>query len=380
MNFKKVIGIDAHSIGLKQGGNETYIKELLKAISEIEHSDFKFLIFLSRNILIPSFLLKKNFKICRVSKNSFLRFMFELPFKTHINKLDLIHTQYHLPFMISCPGIITVHDISFLRFPEFFPKHLFLKFKIFFPYSIKKSVKIITCSEFSKKEIINFYKVEPEKIVVIYYGVSENFKPIEIKENILKKYGIKKPFILTVSNLQPRKNLNRLIKAYLYLLKNKENFSYSLVIVGRKLWLYKEIFEEAKRLGFKDRIVFTDYIPEEDLIYLYNLAEVFVYPSLYEGFGLPVLEAMACGCPVITSNLSSLPEICEKAAILVNPYDIEEIANAIKEVISNANLRNFLKKEGLKQSKKFTWKKTAEETLKVYEKVLYNTKKAKIFD
>ena len=373
MNFKRIVGIDAHSIGLKQGGNETYIRELLRAISKIEHPEFEFLIFLLKNIPVPSFLLKKNFKICRISKNTFLRFGFELPLKTYINKPDLIHTQYHLPFMIPCPGVVTIHDVSFLRFPEYFPKDLLLRFKIFLPYSIKKSIKIITCSEFSKKEIINFYKVKPEKIVVIHYGVSENFKPVEVKEKgkILKKYGIKNSFILAVSNLQPRKNLKRLIKAYLHLLKNKDNFQYSLVIVGRKLWLYKEIFEEVRGLDLKDKIIFTDYIPEKDLIYLYNLSEVFVYPSLYEGFGLPVLEAMACGCPVITSNLSSLPEICEKAAILVNPYDIKAIANAINEVISNNNLRKFLKNEGLKQSQKFSWEKTAEKTLKVYEGVLY---------
>jgi len=224
-----------------------------------------------------------------------------------------------------------------------------------------------------KKEIINFYKVKSEKIVVIHYGVSENFKPVEVKEKekILKKYGIKNSFILAVSNLQPRKNLKRLIKAYLHLLKNKDNFQFSLVIVGRKLWLYKEIFKEVRGLDLNDKIIFTDYIPEKDLIYLYNLAEVFVYPSLYEGFGFPVLEAMACGCLVITSNLSSLPEICEKAAILVNPYDIKAIANAINEVISNNNLRKFLKNEGLKQSQKFSWEKTAKKTLKVYEEVLY---------
>ncbi|MGC8976596.1 MAG: glycosyltransferase family 4 protein [Candidatus Ratteibacteria bacterium] len=367
------IGIDSHAIGLKQGGNETYICGLLKGISQIEDTDFRYFVFLTKGVNPPDFLYEnKYFKFIKVSTSPFIRFLIDIPLITYNKKLNLLHTQYHLPFISYCPGIITVHDVSFLKHPEFFPKQLYLKLKFSLLYSLRKAKKIITCSKFSKKEIIELYHVKDEKIEVIYNGVSENFRPLKINEKteILKKYSITKPYILSVSNLQPRKNLSRLIKAFALLVKNNEKFPYILVIVGRKLWLYKDIFVLVKETNLEDKIIFTDFIPEEDLLYLYNFADVFVYPSLYEGFGLPVVEAMACGCPVITSNLSSLPEIVEDAGIIIDPYDIEEIAKAIKEVICNPELKKSLKFKGLKQSKKFSWKNTAEKTLKVYEEVL----------
>ena len=367
------IGIDAHAIGLRQGGNETYVYGLLNGLSQIEHPDFKYIVFLSEGIPVPEFLLKnKCFSFATVSPSAALRFIVDIPRKTYTEGLNLLHTQYHLPIISRCPGIITLHDVSFLRYPEFFPKKLYWQLKLSLLYSIRKSKKIITVSEFSKREIIKFYDVEQDKVDVIYNGVSENFRPVgqEDKEKILKKYGIKNPYILSVSNLQPRKNLSRLIKAFSSLVKNNEKFSYDLVIVGRKLWLCSEIFNEIREANIQERVILTGYVPEEDLVYLYNFAEVFVYPSLYEGFGLPIVEAMACGCPVITSSVSSLPEVAGKAGIMVNPYDVEEILQAINGIIDNPDLKRNLKIEGLKQSQKFSWKSAAEKTLKVYESVL----------
>ncbi|MCM8830086.1 MAG: glycosyltransferase family 4 protein, partial [Candidatus Omnitrophica bacterium] len=366
-------GIDAHAIGLKQGGNETYALGLLRGLFSIKHPYFNYIVFLSENVPVPEFLLdNEHFSIVRIPRLAYLRFLRDIPIKTYTEKLDLLHTQYHLPLISHCPGIITLHDVSFLRYPEFFPKDIYWRLRISLLYSVRKAKKIITVSEFSKKEIINFYQIENDKVDVVYNGVSENFRPVSIEKNekVLKKYGITKPYILSVSNLQPRKNLCRLIKAFVFLVKNNERFPYKLVIVGKKLWLYNEIFDEIRNSNFIERIVLTDYVPEQDLVYLYNCAEVFVYPSLYEGFGLPVLEAMACGCPVITSNISSLPEIAGNACILIDPYDIDAIAKAIHIVLTDIDLRARLKTAGLKQSQKFSWRRTAEETIKVYDKVL----------
>lgn len=367
----KRIGIDAHAIGLKQGGNETYASGLLYGLSQIECSDFRYIVFLSEGVPAPDFLKKsKYFSIVRVSTHPFLRLLRDIPLRTYTEKLDLLHTQYHLPLISHCHGVITLHDVSFLRYPEFFSKEIYLRLKLSLPYSIRKAKKIITVSEFSKKEIMEFYRIDEKKIDVIYNGISEIFKPVDAEKGILNKYGITKPYILSVSNLQPRKNLSRLIKAFVSLLKSNEKFPYTLVIVGRRLWLYNEIFSEIRNSPYKERIVLTDYVPEKDLVYLYNCADVFVYPSLYEGFGLPVLEAMACGCPVVTSNVSSLPEISGSAAFPVDPYNIDAIAKAILTVITNTYLKERLRAEGLKQSQKFSWKNTAEKTLEVYEQIL----------
>ncbi|MCM8768586.1 MAG: glycosyltransferase family 4 protein, partial [Candidatus Omnitrophica bacterium] len=157
-----------------------------------------------------------------------------------------------------------------------------------------------------------------------------------------------------------------LIQAFVSLVKNDGSFSHQLVIVGQKLWLYNPIFDEVRKSGCEDRIIFTDYLQEEDLVLLYNFADVFVYPSLYEGFGLPVLEAMACGCPVVTSNTSSLPEVVGNAGILVNPFEIEEIAQAVLALLSNQELRVKLKNEGLRQARLFSCRKMAEKILEVY--------------
>ncbi|MCX8082198.1 MAG: glycosyltransferase family 4 protein [bacterium] len=375
MGSEKIIGIDAHAIGLKQGGNETYIIGLLYGLSQIEHPDFSYVVFLSKGIPVPDFLLNdKQFSIERVSQRASLRFLRDIPVRTYTEKLDLLHTQYHTPLISHCHSVITLHDVSFIRYPEFFPEDIYLRLKLSLLYSVRKAKKIITVSEFSKREILKFYKIDEEKIEVVYNGVSEKFRPIDTTkcDKVLENYSVKKPYILSVSNLQPRKNLSRLIKAFISIIKNNPAFPYNLVIVGKKLWLYNEMFDEIRNSNFVERIVLTDYVPEEDLVYLYNGADVFIYPSIYEGFGLPVLEAMSCGCAVVTSNTSSLPEVAGNACVLVDPYNVEEIARAIQNVIRNPDLKMRLKMEGLKQSQKFSWKRSGEMTLKIYEKVLYN--------
>ncbi|MCM8772721.1 MAG: glycosyltransferase family 4 protein [Candidatus Omnitrophica bacterium] len=375
--MKKKIGIDAHAIGLKQGGNETYIKELIKEFTQIDNTEFEFFIFLTEGINIPDFLRnKKNFSIIKVSINPFLRFFINIPISTHLKKLNLLHTQYILPFFTYCPGLITVHDVSFLRYPELFPKNLYFKLKLLLPYNLKKAKKIITDSQFSKEEILKFYRIEEKKIEVIYCGVSEIFRKIcnDKKEEILNKYGIRSSYILTVSNLQPRKNLKRLIKAYTSILKKKKDFPYNLVIVGKKSWLFSEIFEEIRNSNFSKKIILTGYVPENELVYLYNYAEIFVYPSLYEGFGLPVLESMACGTPVITSNRTSLPEIAGDAALFVDPENENEIEKAIIEIIENKKLKEELIKKGNERIKLFSWKETAKKTIETYKSILQNEK------
>ncbi|HPP66847.1 MAG TPA: glycosyltransferase family 1 protein [bacterium] len=367
------IGIDAHSIGLKQGGNERYAEGLLKGISEIETNGFAFTIFLNRLADIPDFIKNiQRFHIERVSVSPLKRLVFDISFKAKYLGLDMLHTQYHLPFFTRIPSVITLHDVSYLRHPEFFPVRERLKMRMFMPVSIKKAKKIITVSHFSKNEILKFHPSAKYKLTTVYYGVSENFKPLDNVniEATLNKYGIARPYILAVSNIQPRKNLNGLLKAFVTLCQQQKDFPCRLVIAGRKLWLYNEIFSEIRRFPVADKIILTDYLKNDELSCLYNGAEMSVYISFYEGFGLPALEAMACGCPVIVSDNSSLPEIVGDAGMLVDPYNVNELASVIKNLFYDKTLRGKLKQKGIEQAKKFSWRKCATETVEIYKQVL----------
>jgi glycosyltransferase involved in cell wall biosynthesis len=233
--------------------------------------------------------------------------------------------------------------------------------------------KIIAISCNTKNDLVRLFKINPQKISVIYDGVDERFIPILDRNKIIqgfKKYNLPEKFFLFVSTLEPRKNVVRLLKAYDKLDKLvsfKATKLPHLVLVGQKGWGYREIFETINGARLKNKIVLLDYIKNEDLLVLYNAALAFVFPSLYEGFGLPVLEALACGCPVITSNISSLPEVGNNACLYVNPYQVDEIALAMKRILTDENLRKELQAKGLIQAKKFSWQKTAKETIKVLE-------------
>ncbi|MCM8825292.1 MAG: glycosyltransferase family 4 protein [Candidatus Omnitrophica bacterium] len=366
------VGIDAHAIGLQQGGNERYIEGLLKGLSEIETHPFRFIVFLNEKAQIPDFL-KNNptFEFKRVSSNPGKRFLFDLS-NTKRYGIELLHTQYHVPFKIKIPSVITLHDVSYLTHPEFFPISERLKMKFMMPYSIKKAKKIITVSEFSKMEILRFYKKARGKTCAIYNGISDCFKPASKAEiqQTLEKHKIGTPYILTVSNLQPRKNLKGLIDSFSKIQRKNPGFPCSLVIVGRKLWLYDEIFVEIRNSEFNEKIIITGYLSNQDIISLYSAAEMFVYVSFYEGFGFPPVEAMACGCPVITSNTSSLPEITGEASIKVNPKNSDEIASTILQLYHDKNLREKLVERGFIQAKKFSWSECAKKTIKVYKEVI----------
>jgi len=303
-----------------------------------------------------------------------LRKLFFIPKLSRSLNLDILHDTY-LGFFFFYPKelkkVITVYDLVPIKFPQTHCIDSILAHKYILKHSLKHTTKIISISYSTKRDITEYFKIPEEKIEVIHLGVDEDYKPLPENEieKIKQKYNLNYPFILYVGTLEPRKNIPTLLKAY-YKLK-KQGLPYKLVITGKKGWKYRNIFELINRLNLQREVVFTGYVPREDLPALYNAADLFVYPSLYEGFGLPPLEAMACGTPVITSNTSSLPEVVGNAGIMVNPYDVNGLAKAMYEVLTNDGLREELRKRGLERAKMLSWKKTAEETLKVYEKV-YN--------
>jgi len=272
--------------------------------------------------------------------------------------------------------ILTIHDLSFLRFKDFFSWrknfwHKMLNLKNL----INRADKIITVSESSKSDILDLFKTSPEKIKVIHSGIEDNFRMIDKNDEsiikIRKKYNLPEKFILFLGTIEPRKNISSLIQAYGQLHAHGRYAEYKLVIAGAKGWKNRNIFKAWSESSFVDDIKFIGYVAREDKIYIYNLAKVFVYPSFYEGFGFPPLEAMACGTPVIASYASSLPEILGRAALLIDPYNTADIAEAIDNVIADKELRNDLVVGGLARAKEYKWGKTAGEYIKLFNAIKY---------
>jgi len=296
----------------------------------------------------------------------------QLPLKLRKLNLDIVHEMSQIPpFLIDfeCGKLVTIHDLSAILYPETFDRLTVIFHRYILPQTLKKTDIVITDSYNSKKDIVKLLDFPEEKVEVVYLGVDEIFKPIEVSENFLKKYNIVGPYILYVGTLEPRKNVPTLLKAF-YKLKKKYNIPHNLVIIGKIGWKYQEIFRILKELKLQKYVILTGYVPRVDLPKFYSSADIFVYPSIYEGFGLPPLEAMACGCPVVTTNVSSLPEVVGDAGIMVSPYDVEMLATAIYNVLTDDSLRKTLSIKGLNRAKKFSWKKTAEKTLEIYRKFI----------
>ena len=275
------------------------------------------------------------------------------------------------PVSKNCRKIVTFHDLSFEYWPEFFSWR-----KRFWHWSLAPRVrmfeadKIIAVSESTKNDLIDLYGAAPEAVKVIYSGVGEEFKQLLRRDcsAVAKKYNLTDNFILYFGTLEPRKNLVGLIEAYeifraKLLMSDVNSLAPALVLAGNRGWLYDEIFSAAKKSRYADDIKFIGFIEPKDKPQLFNLASLFVYPSFFEGFGFPPLEAMACGVPTITSHTSSFPEVVGDSALMIDPYNFDEIAWAIKEVWSDENLKNSLTADGLARVKDFSWDKCARETL-----------------
>ena len=369
------IGINARYIQSPYG-IATYLLNLILNLKKIDNKN-EYVLFFSGDRPIPEVILGAGFDydISKIpTSNQILKLLWPhlyLPYVIKKNKIDLFHeSSFIAPVFKRCPTVITVYDIAYLYIPSCFTYRQKLYFRSLLSGSIKRSDLIIAISENTKKDIINNFAVSPDKVQLVYGGVDETFRPFEDREElerIRKVYKIKGDFILSVSGITPRKNFIRLIKAF-KLLKDQRKIDAQLVVVGGKGWSYEGVFREVALSGLEEEVIFCGYVPKEHLLCLYNMADVFVFPSLYEGFGLPILEAMACATPVVASNASSMPEVCGEAALMVDPHNIEELASAISEVRDNVYLRQALVEKGLEQVNKFSWKKTAEETLAAYVK------------
>jgi glycosyltransferase involved in cell wall biosynthesis len=296
-----------------------------------------------------------------------------IPIEIAIGRVDLFHEPDFVlpPTLPGTPTVLTVHDLSFIRDPESaFPKlRRYLNRVV--PRSVARAAHILADSLATKNDLVGLFGTPPEKITVMYGGVDPRFAPAREPERLAAlraKYSLgPEPFILGLGTVQPRKNYRRLIQAFSNIKSQISNVR--LVIAGGKGWLYDDIFAEVKRLGLEGSVLFPGFVDDDDLPTLYSAAELLAYPSIYEGFGFPVLEAMACGSPVVTSNTSSLPEVGGEAALLVEPTDVEAIAGAILCLLQDADLRRNLIARGFEQAHKFTWEKAAAQLLDLYASV-----------
>jgi len=292
-------------------------------------------------------------------------------------KVDLYHAlAFVAPLALPCPFVMTIYDLSFRRYPEAFRPFNRFYLNTFTRQSAKRAQAIITISESTRQDVIRFFNVAPEKVCTIYCGVDDTFQPLPPAqvEAFRSRQGLPDQFVLFLGTIEPRKNVAGLIKAYSAWHKQDKRAP-KLFVGGGKGWYYEQVFELVTQLGLAEKVIFPGYLPQEDLRLWYNAATMFVYPSYFEGFGLPVLEAMACGTPVITSNVSSLPEVAGDAALLIDPTDTNLLAQTMYQVFSDFDLRQTIRRKGLMRGAMFSWQKTANETNDLYSQTLSATRR-----
>jgi glycosyltransferase involved in cell wall biosynthesis len=291
--------------------------------------------------------------------------------------LDLVHdpTGAMALLLARAPRVLTIHDAIPYVYPQTSTRLDWLIYRVWLPLAVRAASAVITDSAHSREDILTHLPVAPERVAVVPLAADRRFRPLPLAqvEPVLRHYGLQRPYILYVGALESRKNLPRLLEAYALL--RAWSPRWRLMIVGAAKWKFSPIFDAVQRLGLEGHVDFTGYVADEHLPALYAGADLFAFPSLYEGFGLPVLEAMACGAPVVTSNTSSLPEVAGDAALLVDPTDVRQIAQAMWLVLSQPALAAELRARGLARAAQFTWKRTARETIAVYERVLGDGKR-----
>ncbi|RLT41239.1 MAG: glycosyltransferase family 1 protein [Chloroflexi bacterium] len=283
--------------------------------------------------------------------------------------VDLFHATDHLlPFLPQTATLTTVHDLTFLSHAHTHARLNRLFLRLMMPLFLRRTDGIIAVSASTRRDMESHYGPLSAPVAVIHSGVHSRFQPVK-DEKILAgtraRYELPPRFVFYVGTIEPRKNLPVLIRAF----RQAALTGVKLVIGGKKGWMYEETFAQVQALGLEDRVIFTGFIPDDELPALFSLADLFVFPSQYEGFGLPVLEAMACGTPVITSNLSSLPEVAGEAALLISPTDVAGLADAIRYVMGDAGMRRAMAEKGIAQAARFSWRRCAVETVAFYEEI-----------
>ncbi len=376
------IGIDVTAAVSQGGGIGRYTRELIHALAVVDAvNEYRFFSAKRPSTSpVPHPLpTASNIQTCpaplaeRWLYRLWYRLRLPLPVQWVTGRLDLFHSPDFVlpPVSGNIPTLLTVHDISFVHYPDVYPPKLVNYLNQVVPWSISRASHVLADSQATKQDLVDVWQIAPEKITVLYSGVHERFQPVTDGEKLTavrQKYQLgSRPYILSVGTIQPRKNYQILIRAFQPV---AAQYPHNLIISGGKGWLYEEMMTEVERQGLNGRVRFIGFVDDADLPALYSDADLFVFPSLYEGFGLPLLEAMACGVPVISSDASSLPEVAGDTAVLLSPHDQAVWTNAMFDLLAHPDKRAALVAGGFRQARQFTWQTAAHSLLEIYQNLV----------
>ena len=367
------IAIDAHSVGARLAGNETYAINLIEALAEIDQAN-QYTLFVTKQSAVERFANRwPNFTVRRTLPHTpLVRIPLTLSRELRRHPVDVLHVQYTAPPLAPCPVVATIHDLSFEHLPETFNRRSVMQLRITVRHTARRAAQITTLSEYSRQDISRTYRIDPERITVTPAAAAPMFKRVNNEtelQRVRETYGIDGDYILSLCSIQPRKNLLRLIEAYSLLRRLHQGVKLpTLVLAGKRGWLENETITAAQRDELSGNIRFTGYVADEHLNALYSGAVCFVYPSYFEGFGLPILESMKCGTPVIAGDRTSIPEVAGEAALLFDPFDVNSLVEALKRVLNDSEYRATLSAKGLQRAGEFNWQTTARLTLAAYQR------------
>ncbi|MGD2205413.1 MAG: glycosyltransferase family 1 protein [Anaerolineae bacterium] len=362
------VGIDARLVYYSQAGIGQYILHLVDGLAKVD-KDNEYVLLQSRKDQ-STILEQSNFRRVSLWTPSHHRLeRYALNVELMRLGLDVLHSPDFIPpHRPSCKSIITVHDLAFLLYPHFLTKES-ARYYGHIDQAVRWTDHIIAVSESTKRDTIQHLGVPEDKITVVHEAANPIFRPIgrdKAREQVRNRHGVDGPYILFVSTIEPRKNVPTLIRA-LYQLQECYKEDVRLVLAGGKGWLFEDAFAIVKELNLDSRVHFVGRVSSKDLLYLYNAAELLTHPAFYEGFGLPPLEAMACGLPTIVSDVASLPEVVGDAGLLVDPHNVDELTVAMWRVLNDEELRREMQEKGLRQASRFSWQRAARETLAIYQ-------------
>jgi glycosyltransferase involved in cell wall biosynthesis len=363
------VGIDARLVYYSQAGIGQYIIHLVNGLANVDQ-DSEYVLLQSRKD-DTTILEKPNFKRVSLWTPSHHRLeRYSLNVELVRLGLDVLHSPDFIPpHRPSCRSVITIHDLAFLLYPHFLTKES-ARYYGHIDQAVRWTDQIIAVSESTRNDTLQHLGVPDDKITVVYEAANPIFQPMTrdvARDEVRNRYGVDGPFILFVSTIEPRKNVPTLLRAMWQLMEcYKEDVR--LVLAGGRGWLFEDTFSVVKELGLDGRIHFLGRVPSEDLLYLYNAAEMLAHPAFYEGFGLPPLEAMACGLPAVVSDVASLPEVVGDAGLLIDPHDADELTVAMWRVLNDTQLRQEMREKGLRQAARFSWQRAARETMTIYQR------------
>lgn len=364
----------AHTRTFRRAGVSHYVEQLIQHLAQVDKANH-YSIYTTRGLGAEALGLPARFAVCSSrlpTINPRVRIPWEqfyAPWLLSRNGASLFHGTLNVaPFFAPVPTVITIHDLAFIRFPYTFRAYNRTYLDLATRLSARRAARILAVSENTKREVVGLLGVPAERVVVTHDAARAHFRPPDPSAlaDFRARRGLPEQFVLYVGTLEPRKNLVTLLEAYSRVIRSCQ---VPLLVGGGKGWLYSEVFRRLDELGLRERVNFVGYLEEEELPLWYAAATMFVFPSIYEGFGMPPLEAMSCGTPVVTSNSSSLPEVVGDAGITVPPTDADALAGAIVRLLRDASLREELRERGLRRAAAFSWRATAERTLAVYEEV-----------